>query len=73
MLKEKFEKLKVLLEKLLMDKVDETRMVKEEWAPKFRELEEENLGAEEYRRRFRELQNEEAERKKDLDLKYFEK
>lgn len=77
LLNEKFEKLKLMLDKLLQDKLDELRIVKEEFAPRFEELEDEKskgrLVGQNYRQKFKELQEEEQERKKDLDLKYFEK
>ncbi len=59
MLNEKFEKIKMLLDKLLQDKLDELRMVKEDFLPRFSELEDEKskgrLMGEEYREKYREL------------------
>ena len=61
---ERAEYLKIVLVQLFADKLDELQQLKEEFKPRFQEIEYEPKG-------FKELSGEEQERKKDIDIKYF--
>ena len=76
LLNEKAERLKTLLNKLFQDKLDELSLVRASVAPKIAEAQAEHaagrLSETALAVRVRELREEESERKKDLELKYFE-